>query len=473
MSLRIALVALLLAPLPARADWTRWSHGDPTVSLNAVSSPDLQHVFVAGDSVEVMGMSVVSHPHVYASSDRGHTFTEISANLSTISGLNSASAIAFIDAQTGWVAIGNTIHRTTNGGTSWLPSSVGQNTTALHALDATTVARVGKNSSAAVSTNGGVAWTPGSGIDPALTFARMFWLDRQRGWATAHMVDEFGIATQTQLFRTTDGGATWTETWNHGGMGAGPVFFLPDGQTGWVATYEQTNTNTEPPDPYTAKAHLFKTTNGGDDLTDISLPTQVGTFKGLFNSTSPIDLTRIYAMYWDDAQHGRLVGGAFMGSQSASMSGGMMSTTQTVTSWRVVDYPTDDGTSWSDRTQLGTITVGTTLPPSDGQFTTGEMFDRENGWLVADAQSVWGFESVCAAKGTCPSGYACADGHCLDETPQTAGGAPDGGTFTLGGPKDSARAGCQCGQTAEPPLALVLFALLAGRLSRRPRQRRL
>jgi hypothetical protein len=466
------LCTVLFAPSLAHADWKRWSEGD-AIYLNAISAPDLQHVFVAGDAVEASGMSFVSHPHVYASTDRGHTFTEISGSLSHLSGVNSASAIAFVDSQTGWVAVGNNIFRTTNGGAGWTPCNVGQGTTAMHAFDAMNVARVGRNSSASVTTNGGAAWTPGSGVDLGLTFVSLFWLDRQHGWASSNMVDEYGIATQAQLFRTTDGGSTWTQTWNQSNHGAGPVFFLPDGQTGWVATYEQSGAASDPPDPYPAKAHLFKTTNGGDDFTDIGLPTQVGTFEGLFNSMTPIDLTRIYAMHWDDAQHGHLVGGAFQGSSTSGMSGGMTSTSQTVTSWRVADYRTTDGTTWNDRTNLGTITASTTLPPSDGQFTTGYMADSENGWLVADNQAVWGYESTCTAKGACASGYTCVDGHCVDESSPashpdggTTAGGTDGGGFTLGGrTENKVRAGCQCGEAG--PATLLFLPLLALRLVRR------
>ncbi len=459
----------LLAPARASAAWTKLSSGDSSVYLNAVSAPDRSHVFVVGDDINTSGSFPSLSPRVYASADGGQTFSDISGVLSRMSGLSSATALVFLDDQTGWVTVGNSIFKTVNGGSSWTTGvSLGFATGAISALDAMHLVAAGANGSISTSSNGGSSWTPASVPTTSDSMQSLFWLDSQHGWATGETTDDNGLVTTSDVFITADGGMTWSQAWSSMALGFGPIFLLPDGKTGWLAAFEQTDASSSQPDPNQATAHLLTTTDGGQSFQDISLPTSVGQIT-LLGMRNPIVTSRLWAESWADAMHGHLVGGAYMGSSSSSMSGGMTTTSQTTTYWKIIDYTTDNGgQTWVD-TQLGSLTGSlTSPPPSDGTFSAAAFVDPYDGWIVGAADTVWGYEATCKGSTDCDPGYQCETGHCI--APSSAGDGGSGGragdagpTYEYGADAATARSGCNCGSPGVTPALSLLLVFTSGR----------
>jgi hypothetical protein len=207
------------------------------------------------------------------------------------------------------------------------------------------------------------------------------------------------------LFGTSDGGKTWHTVWTQtpdaakepGGRQVCPMFFLPDGKTGWLAsaTWDQTNGRAYP-------AHLARTTDFGTTFRDMNVPVSVG--KGLFNMD--VSVSYFQVMYWVDALWGHLGGTAYVAEQG---SGGGASKPPIV---KNVDYVTrDGGTTW-ERTDLGTITIDMTGGSSiatDGRLMGGQMRSIWEGWMVGETGAIYQYQRKCVHAGSidCGDGYEC------------------------------------------------------------------
>ena len=120
--------------------------------------------------------------------------------------------IFFEDANTGLVFAEDTVLRTTNGGATWTPSQLPLSTAYGAARTPSgTIFAVG-DSTVIKSTDGGATWTS-SKVPLTAGFGLTFGLQEvafpteATGYATA-----FSFSGLTQVFKTTDGGATWANT---------------------------------------------------------------------------------------------------------------------------------------------------------------------------------------------------------------------------------------------------------------------
>jgi photosystem II stability/assembly factor-like uncharacterized protein len=142
--------------------------------------------------------------------------------------------VHFLTDSVGWIAYHDTVSRTTDGGATWSPHSVGTSSTltAVFFCDLDTGYAAGARdpgvSAVFRTTDGGEQWqdvSPGVG-----TFmSGVYFVDGSRGWA----VGQDGYPGKGRIVATTDAGETWAE------QPAGPVRYLSstffvDSLNGWV-----------------------------------------------------------------------------------------------------------------------------------------------------------------------------------------------------------------------------------------------
>lgn len=484
----LCLVLLLsAAPSAAVAGWARWSGGSGDRVLYGVSAPSAIDVFTIGMHFDTTGMIPMPVPHVFASQDGGHVFTEITGNLGGGTLFFIPSCLQFLDSQHGFVAGGSTLYATDNRGGAWSSRAAGFELAGLHFFDYENGVVFGEGGTVMATSDGGNTLTPqASGTTVALH--QSFWLDRQRGFIAGFdervEEDPYGGPSTTTLehgviLRTTNGGATWAAGAAIEGVGLGEPFFLGDGLRGWVSAWRWI-------DDDKTEARLYWTADGGLSWADLGLPIQVGTLHMFMDA--PINTHHIAAMHWADALHGHLGSTAFI----FKASDGQNDTRY----WRTLDYLTADGGATWTKTDLGTITVELSGGPpaiqNDGVIAAGAMRSFYDGVMVGERQSVWGYEYACTTAGDCPPGYACAldkcvppvatcsppcsSGEtCMDGVCLATGGDADhrggDGRSSSGGAKEFQNEGCSCraGSSAAPGAAglLVLAVALSGTRHRR------
>jgi photosystem II stability/assembly factor-like uncharacterized protein len=149
------------------------------------------------------------------------------------------------------VGIGGTVLRTTDGGATWTPQSLGSIRSWLRAvamIDTDTITTVGDfNNIILRTTDGGVNWgLQSSGVTNSLSGV---WFT---GANTGVVVGGQGACGPgfSTILRTTDGGATWKRQFTGSSWGLSGVFFT-DANTGWAVgefgTILHTTTGGEPP----------------------------------------------------------------------------------------------------------------------------------------------------------------------------------------------------------------------------------
>ena len=452
----LVALAVLVFQSSARAEWTKLNTGSSGLYLMAVHAPDSDTVVAVGMTIDTSAMMTPIIRKVLASTDGGVSFQDISANLDDTRTNVYPEAVFFLSSQRGWVGSGTKLLSTSNGGQSWTEIETGVTIGAVHFFDENNGVVVGKDGGIKVTTNGGVGWS--SVTSPTTTHLRsMFWLDRQRGWACGHDErtegDPFGEEPEQEflengaVIHTNDGGQSWEVVSTFATGGVGPIFMV-DGSNGWLSRWERVSS--EGPDEL---ASLHVTSDGGQNFSDMSLLTRVGTIDAGF-STEPIDTSRILSMYWDDASYGHLVAIAFLMESESSSSGGGSSSSEKRVFYEIIDYLTEDGgTSWT-YTQLGTIDVGfpPQLPGSDGGVTAGFLVDRYAGFVVADQSGVFRFDAPCGGDGDCEPGYDCNAGTCGQDGGGGGTTGSDAGSQTDAGSSVGTDAGTSGGQDAASDL---------------------
>ncbi|MFQ3582878.1 MAG: YCF48-related protein [Chloracidobacterium sp.] len=142
------------------------------------------------------------------------------------------TGLFFLDADTGWAAVGGTygldprvagiepaILHTNDGGRVWRPLAE-LDVRALWFVNKQVGFAVGNYSSVFRTTDGGATWTPCEGIaraierpeglpDAVLTFTQVQFLDERRGWVAGNFLGR-GVTRPGGVFFTSDGGTTWT-----------------------------------------------------------------------------------------------------------------------------------------------------------------------------------------------------------------------------------------------------------------------
>ena len=289
----------------------------------------------------------------------------IAAPLVSSPGITSLRMLNELD---GWAMTDNAILRTTDGGVTWYnvsPSGVttfgfGTGHTFLSVLQAwVLVAETGNPAGSGQlyrTGDGGLTWTtypvPFGGGD--LTF-----LDETHGWMMASLGAGAG-SMAVAIYRSDDGGQTWTQTFTDDPNQANAGDSLPlggiknnltplDGNTAWVGGVIYA------PETF----YFYKTADGGQTWTQQSLPAA----PGMQNTDLSIDTGPIFF----------------------NSSDGILPVRFTGETQRTGFYATHDGgTSWVFVTFVpGSGTVDF-VSPSDGFFWTGEQF-----FVTADRAQTW------------------------------------------------------------------------------------
>lgn len=444
----LGVAAALLIAGQADAGWKKihTSGGDYLTSVSVTAGG---HLFAGGFAIDPASPLPIPTAALFASDDGGKTLDPIDAALGGASGglgtLGAVDAIAFLDGTTGWVALDGKAHRTGDRGATWTPAELGGTARALHFFDSKRGYAVGKGGFAAATMDGGASWEPvqtGTQAD----LGCMFWVDGLRGWAAGQAetteTDYEGQESTTvaggAVLTTTDGGQSWTTGYQTSGHVLCPLFFLPDGRTGFLATSEK-------PSGDHGTAHLLRTTDGGASFEDAALPAEVGTLDMFIKV--PIRASYVTAMYWSDAQTGHLAGSAYLTDASSGMGG-------STPVYKTVDFLTRDGGGTWEKTDLGTVTVnimGGQAPSGDGTTIGGAMSSLLDGVMVGDGGTVWRFEGACAADGDCGAGARCDEALCVTVPAAepcegsvcnvAAGAAGGGGGGDGGGEGDAAGSG--------------------------------
>ncbi|MGM0578156.1 MAG: WD40/YVTN/BNR-like repeat-containing protein [Myxococcota bacterium] len=480
----LATAITLAAASPALADWEQ-EHGSGSEYFLSLSVLSGDEIAVGGFELDQSGRFPAPKPLLLFSEDGGQSLQPITGDLEQqggglFGGAVQVDSAAFVDDQTGWAAMSDKVFATADRGASWSSAATLDAPVAdLHFFDASTGVAVGEEGLIARTTDGGATWTT---VDSGTTadLGCMFWLDGQRGFAAGATIEEteegFGDETTETygdgiVLSTTDGGQTWTAGHQTSGLVLCPLFFLPDGQTGWVAGHEKGENEGQ------TVAHLLASTDGGATFQDTNLPTEVGTLKGVFEM--PIQTAAFQAMHWTDADHGHLGGVAYVTKVNDSQSN------SNAPIYRVVDYRTEDGGATWEKTDLGEIEVslfGGPKPQDDGYTMAGHMRSLNDGFMVGANAGVWRYRQACTAETDCGPGEACAESGFCGPDPSAgpgpgpgpdsdvwAGGdaagwdgyAGDGGTGPGPGPGSGSGTGGDGGGCAGGPGAPILPAALA------------
>jgi len=178
--------------------------------------------------------------------------------------------VSAVDANTAWVVgASSTILKTTNGGDTWefQQSGTSGNLTSVSAVDAYTAWVADGTGTILKTANGGATWVPkGEGI--ASYLRNVSAVDAYTAWAANHQ----------ELFKTTDGGETWTtiyETENVNLPGSVSIFDIcaVDSSNVWVVGSYKDGT--------TEVSAIYKTGDGGKTwVFQYSLP-DVNYFRGV------------------------------------------------------------------------------------------------------------------------------------------------------------------------------------------------
>lgn len=396
----LALTAQTAASSAQSNPWTKRNAGGGA-TFSGVSSPDGQNVFLAGYTArfDLQNMFTPFTPAFFVSTNGGLSFRNITGS-AAIAGAHPPGAIHFLDAATGWVAVGKDVLRTDDGGVSWTRTTAPDVLLTLHFFDSERGVAAGDGGAILLTSDGGATWTKRtSGTTSPLR--QQFWVGGRHGWMLGHQESEqeedMGRPSAPVVLRTTDGGETWTAASTLPTVqGLDSVFFLRDGVTGFVAGY------TWSADDDSRDAVLLKTTDGGATFTSMNLPIDVGTLSIGFGDM-PIQFSHVRAMYWENEQRGHLAGMAFLLKSGSSDSGQKIQ-------WRVVDFVTEDGGETWAKTDLGKLTGSLFNPPTgEGWVGPGVLRDLHNGWMGAEGGQIWLHSSSCTTADECGTGYTCND----------------------------------------------------------------
>lgn len=449
------VLALVLVSAPASADWKKIGTTNPNDWLMAFSALGDREFFVGGLSMDSSSGFPKMAPVLYWTQDDGKLFKSAVGGLATAAGFGaSVSALAFLDSKQGWAVAGSAIWRTVNTGGQWKPAKVTGTPTLLHRFDEATGVALGEGGAAWRTADGGASWTEvATGTTADLSGQQ--WLDASRGFACGTVWEtsddgqgnELQTAKSAVVLKTSNGGASWSVLSEVTGRVAGPVFFLPDGQTGWLSTsaWDTTNSRAGPAD-------LRKSTDGGASFVDTGFDPKVGTVSMGFQM--PINASYITVMRWDDEARGHLAGSAYVTETS---SGGGSPTPI----YRNVDFVTLDGGATWKRTDLGSISIdlgGGAMPAGDGRIMSGALRSLFSGWMAGEGGAVYEYEYTCKTHEDCGYGYGCgSDGKCIAlilPDACTSCGSPDAATAdadaTATQPDGTGAADVSCGQDGCP-----------------------
>ncbi|MBW8359658.1 MAG: T9SS type A sorting domain-containing protein [Weeksellaceae bacterium] len=201
--------------------------------------------------------------------------------------------VQFVDANNGWILLYNmstdtpTFLKTTDGGTTWVPTNGGG---IFYYLNSTTgySFAAGPNLpppyTISKTTNGGATWTTLYTDSTPGGLTAMQFLDINQGWV---------VGDNGKIMKTTNGGTTWTSTTPPGSENYNDLLVnFVDSNTGWISARDNN------------LFFMLHTTNGGNTWTQQLLPFSSRVYSAYFwdanngwaasdwNSTSPAQIAR-------------------------------------------------------------------------------------------------------------------------------------------------------------------------------------
>ena len=237
--------------LSLSAQWVNQTSGT-TAKLRAVQFLDASNGYAGGNAGTVL-----------KTTNGGTTWTNVS-----IPGVTApVMDISFVNATTGWAAIGDTsgfssgIWKTSNGGTSWTSQTSGSTTSRLCISFVSD--QIGWASGADVpikfnhTTNGGTSYT----IQPVSNiYGWVYALDAVDA-NTVYTAMPVQFTQSGLVAKSTNGGSTWTAVWGDGGSGSGS----PGNKIPYLYAMDFVNASTGYVVGFTGSIHA--TTNGGTSWT--------------------------------------------------------------------------------------------------------------------------------------------------------------------------------------------------------------
>lgn len=241
-------------------------------------------------------------------------------------------AVHFVDPSWGWRIEGEDVYFTSNGGAEWTRQSyypmrfrfsdiffptrnsgwaVGQH---LDLSDGSVVRAIYR------TTDGGISWTAYL-ASRSSSLSKVFFLDAQNGWA---------VGQDGRIFKTTNGGASWFSQNSSTKGFLSDVFFISSA-TGWVLS--------SGPDMVALNdtARILKTTNGGTSWTVLN----TGSFRGWLS-----------AIHFADQNYGWAVGGD-----------------------RAILHTEDGGKTWRNQD-------GGKISNVEYYYSGVHFFNKDRGWVI-------------------------------------------------------------------------------------------
>ncbi len=169
--------------------------GETWSNLNSGITETIKSIKFVSDLTGFM----LAQNKIYKTSDGGSTW---SLNYTATTGISLNDIPAFDSDNLAVAGSSKNIYRTTNGGVSWVNTTVGSDdNNAIFALPGTSIAFIGgKSGKIYKSTDKCSTWNTGSSA--ALTVSSIYFTSSSVGWA---------VGNAGKIFKTTDGGGTWIQ----------------------------------------------------------------------------------------------------------------------------------------------------------------------------------------------------------------------------------------------------------------------
>ncbi len=340
---KLIILGFMFSFLFAQSSWQTQNPYPTSANLSVVHAFDQNSAIVFGSAGTIL-----------KTTDGGATWINKDTVKATRDGMMFSAQ--FVNSTTGWV-VGDDVLKTTDGGDSWTKINTGitgpyiynysvkffgTDTGFIAAADAVT-----KKYIFLKTINGGTTWDTTSFLTTDQYIGSMFALNSKKIW--------IGQRSGGKIWKTTDGGTSWTMTITGAGTQGSNLFFK-DSLNGFL----------------TSELGLYSTTDGGATWAPKSLTgSSNGTFKFL------------------DANNGWLFGGSNFKTTNGGTTWtpigkpltGSLSTgyfLSTTLGWglgyNTIATTTDGGTTWTNKDR--TVTTGSCL---DVQF-----FNADTGWIVTN-----------------------------------------------------------------------------------------
>ncbi|MBN2497336.1 MAG: hypothetical protein JXR96_22285 [Deltaproteobacteria bacterium] len=381
----VAALAIISVTLPARAAWVeKYSAGSDDKALGfSIHSPDGIHVYACGVTMAVTNPFTDPIHRVLASDNGGESFRDISASLSGI--MLTPTCVFFVDAEYGFLVIGNKLFRTSDGGETWEEFQLPDAAAAIHFHDRSNGLAVGEAGAIWSSADGGQGWSVVSS-QASVSLTSIFFVDRQHGYITgndAHEEGDRNVADHGQVLASSDGGASWQVAWETDGEFLGAAYFA-SAREGWVCGAD----NSE-------HIYLLHTVDTASTFQRVDLATTVADVTGQVAVLTGVRVAP---------------GGS--GKAIGVFATGMHTSQGDV--YMIADYTSSDGgASW--QLHVNDPGEGEDIQP-EGAMLNACFYSDRLAWAVGSGLRIVKNAPPCSSDDDCFQGFVCQDGVCKPNT---------------------------------------------------------